>query len=61
MERGVLSHSCTAGGIEFLFFFREEHLLKCAWAELPSRHERGWGGAHEVQDAEEEVRKPKYV
>lgn len=53
---GALSHPCTAGGIDFFFFFfflQEEHLLKCASAELPSRHETGGGTLRE--DAEEEA------
>lgn len=37
----------------YLFFLQEEHLLKCASAELPSRHETGGGTLRE--DAEEEA------
>lgn len=40
--------------VELIFFFlQEEHLLKCATAELPSRHKRR--GTHAEEDAEEEV------
>lgn len=49
--RGALSHPCTGGGIDFFFFLQEEHLLKCASAELPSRHESE-GGTLEKKDAE---------
>lgn len=35
---GALSHPCTGGGMDFFFFLQEEHLLKCASVELPSRH-----------------------
>lgn len=50
IQRGVLSHPCTGGGIDF-FFRQEEHLLKCASAELPSSHEGG-------EDAKEEANRP---
>lgn len=62
IRRGALSHPCTGGGIDFFFFFfpflQEEHLLKCASAELPSRHERGGDTRKKKRkDAEEEASK----
>lgn len=41
--------------IFFFFFLQEEHLLKCASAELPSRHESGGDTGRE--DAGEEASK----
>ena len=53
MER----YHILAPAVELIFFFflQEEHLLKCASAELPSRHERGGDTGRE--DAEEEASK----
>lgn len=45
--------------IFFFFFLEEEHLLKCASAELPSRHEMGGGTLRE--DAEEEGKQTNYM